>query len=515
MLRRFAAIMLMAVSSVAVACGSGTGTTTTSDSTATDPNATLTFAFSTDASSNYDPHAATNQFVNTYLYPVYDRLINFTPDAKLEPMLAESWSFGDGGKSMTLKLRKNVTFHDGAAFNADAVVGNIDRAKNYAKSTVKPDLASVDNAVAVDQYTVKLNLNGPAGSLPALLADRAGIMVSPTALKNTDLDLHPVGAGPFKVSDVQPGKQMTYTKFDKYWNPSAQRVAKIVVPIMIDTNARIRALRDGSIQAAPMTPDVLDQVSSSKDIKVQADNTLSTFLLYLNLSRPGLNNVKARQALSYAIDRQTIAKGLHGGYCTPTAQIFPATYWASDPKTAANLYPFDTVKAKQMLTEAGVPNGFAFTTSVINVPFYSSQAEAIQAQLAKIGVTMKVQALEPAQLLSSFQTSKTADAYFSQWPGSVDPAKTVAALYTPRSLFNPGGYTDEVVVKEASEGLAATDQAQRAPHYQAISKEVATQMLSIPVCSAKTLSGVGSKVRNLKVNPAGAYDLTYAQVIKS
>lgn len=512
MLRKLAAVLIVSLATLVVACGGGTTTTTTT--AATDPNGTLNFGFSTDASSNYDPQAATNQFVNTYLYPVYDRLINFTPDGKFEPMLADSWTFQDAGKSLVMKLHKGVVFHDGAAFDAAAVVANIDRAKNYAKSTVKVDLASVDSATAVDQYTVKLNLNGPSGSLPALLADRAGMMISPNALKNTDLDLKPVGSGPYKA-DVAPGKTITYTKFDKYWNPSKQLVGKIVISIIIDSNARVTALRDGTLDAASLTPDLLDQVGQAKNLSVQADTTLQTYNMYLNLSRPGLNNVAVRQALSYAIDRATIAKTLHAGYCTPVAQIFPTGYWANDPKTAATAYGYDVTKAKALLATAGLANGFSFTTSVIAVPFYSTQAEAIQAQLAKVGVTMKVQALAPALLLASFQTTKTADAYYSLWPGAVDPAKTVASLYQPKSLFNPGGYTDDKVVSEAAAGLGGTDQASRAPHYQAISKEISDQVLSIPICSAKSLSGVDQRVRNLKVNPAGAYDLTYAQVVKS
>jgi peptide/nickel transport system substrate-binding protein len=512
MLRKLAAVAMVAFGTFSVACAGGG--TTTNTAAATDPNGTLTFGFSTDASSNYDPHAATNQFVNTYLYPVYDRLINFTPDGKFEPMLADSWTFQDGGKSLVMKLHKGVVFHDGAAFDSSTVVANIDRAKNYAKSTVKVDLASVDSATVVDQYTVKLNLTGPAGSLPALLADRAGMMVSPNALKNTDLDLKPIGSGPYKA-DVSPGKSVTYTKFDKYWNPSAQRLGKIVLNIIIDSNARVTALRDGTLNAASITPDLLDQVSQSKSLTVQADKTLQTYNMYLNLSRPGLNNVSARQALSYAIDRATIAKTLHAGYCVPVAQIFPTGYWANDPSTAPTAYAYDTAKAKSLLASAGLANGFSFTTSVIAVPFYSTQAEAIQAQLAKVGVTMKVQALAPALLLASFQTTKTADAYYSLWPGAVDPAKTVASLYQPKSLFNPGGFTDDKIVTEAAAGLAATDQTSRAPHYQAISKEISDNVLSIPICTAQSLSAVDSKVRNLKVNQAGSYDLTYAQVVKA
>ncbi|MBA3753141.1 MAG: hypothetical protein H0X01_03170, partial [Nitrospira sp.] len=227
------------------ATNTGTAAPAVSATTAaaqTDPTATLKFAWGTNAGSNYDPHTAPNPFVNVFLFPAYDRLINLTPDGKLEPQLAESWAFKEGGKVLELKLRSGVTFHDGAKFTSEAVKANFERAKNDAKSTLKADLTQVTSVEVIDELTVKYTLSAPAGSLPALLADRAGMMISPNALKNTDLDLKPVGAGPYKVASHEPGKVIAYERFDGYWNKADQRLARIEISMVLDPATRLRAL---------------------------------------------------------------------------------------------------------------------------------------------------------------------------------------------------------------------------------------------------------------------------------
>lgn len=466
-----------------------------------DPDAVLRFQFGTPAGSNYDPATATNQFVNTYLYPVYDRLVYQAPDGALEPMLAESYEFTDDNLTFRMTLRQDVTFSDGTPFDAEAVRANIERGKTLANSSIKPDLASISEVVVVDEFTVELRLANPAGSLPALLADRAGMMVSPAAFGNADLDLRPVGAGPYQVVDHQPGVLITYERSPDYWDPDAQTLGGIEISMVLDPEARLRAVSDDTVDATSLNTDQAELVDGP-GLVLDSATSAASFLLYLNKSKPGLDNADVRRALSLAVDREGISEALQGGRCAPTSQLFPEGYWPYNPDVEVD--PFDQDEARSLLEGAGFAD-LTLDAVVINVPFYVAQLEAIQAQLAEVGVTVNVTALEPTELLSRFVGGE-ADMYFSQWPGGTDPAKTVAGLLQAQSTLNPGGYSNPEIDQLAAEGLSEVEQDARAPIYQELSAAMVEDHFHVAICSPENVFAYNERVTGLISGLTGAFD---------
>lgn len=514
--------LLAALSIIAVSCGgdsgSSGGTTTAPTTTAaaggttttaapTDPTEVFTdvvarFSFGTPAGSNYDPHIAFNQFANIFLYPAYDRLTDLTREGEVIPMLAESWEFSADGRTLVMKLRQGVVFHDGTPFNADAVKANLERGKTHERSAVKADLASLDTVAVIDDHTVELRLSSPGGSLPALLSDRAGMMISPAAFDNENLDLFPVGAGAFKVVDHTPGSVITFERFDDYWDPSKQALAGLEIQMQLDPQARLRAVQDGQVDGTTLNPDQIEAAQRA-GLDVQTLPTLGTFGVYLNKTKPGLSDPKVREALSLAIDRAGIASAIHYDRCTPTAQLFPAGYWANEPSVQAD--PFDPARARELLAEAGFADSLALDAVVVNVPFYVSQVEALQAMFADVGVALTITALEPTALLSRF-TSGDSDVYYTLFPGTVDPAKTVASLLSAASSLNPGGYTNADVDKFALEGLAGTSIEERTPSYRALSAAAAADRFHIPVCNTEAVFVGNSVFADLEATLGGSYD---------
>ena len=488
------------------ACGSDGGSDDSGGrsgeaATAGDPDATLRFSFGTPAGSNYDPATSTNQFVNVYLYPVYDRLIQVTPEGELQPMLAESWEFADGDRTLRLTLREGVVFHDGTPFDAEAVRANIDRGKTLPTSSVRADLAAVTEAVVVDPRTVELRLGAPAGSLPALLADRAGMMVSPAAFANEDLDLRPVGTGPYEVTDHQPGVVINYERFADYWDPDVQTLGGIELQMQLDPEVRLRGVTGGQADATQLNPDQVE-AAEGPGISVQSEQSLGSFALFLNKTRPGLSDQRVREAISLAIDREGIAEALQAGRCTPSVQFFPEDYWAHNPDIEVPDRDLD--RSRELLADAGQEN-LALTAIVINVPFYTAQLEAIQAQLEEVGIDLTVTSLEPTELLSRFVGGE-ADMYFSNWPGATDPAKTVATLLSPQGTLNPGGYSNPAIDQLAVEGLSATEEEERAPSYQELSEVVAEDATQIVVCNATTTFINTEAVSGLESTLTGLFD---------
>lgn len=467
-----------------------------------DASATMRYQWGTPGGSNYDPHVAFNQFANIYLYPAYDRLTELTPDGEVVPMLAESWEFDEDDTVLRMQLREGVTFHDGEPFDAEAVKANIERGQTLEASAVKADLASVDEVIVIDDLTVELRLSSPGAALPALLADRAGMMVSPAAFDNPDIDLMPVGAGAFQVVDHTPGSVITFERFPDYWDPDAQTLAGLELTMQLDPEARLRALQDDQIDGTSLNPDQIGDAESA-GFEAQTRATTGAFLLFLNKSKPGLDDPLVREAISLAIDREGITEALHNGQCTPSTQVFPTTYWAGDPDVEVD--PFDVEQARALMDEAGYADGLSMSAVVVNVPFYVAQLEALQAMLGEIGIDLEVTPLEPTELLSRF-AGGDADMYFTQYPGSVDPAKTYAAIFAAESSLNPGGYTNPTMEDLAAQGLAITDQTEREPIYQQLSAEAAADHFHVVVCNPNAIYVAQDRVGNLVPTLGGSFD---------
>lgn len=516
--RSFRGATIIALASTLVLAGcAGGGSKPSADPTgASDPNATLRYSYGTDAGKNYDPVSSGNPFAPGFLIPVYDRLFDVDPSGKVIPMLAKSSDVSSDGLTLTLKLRDDVTFHDGTKFDAAAVKANFERGKTNAKSSIKADLSTIKSVDVIDPTTVKLGLTAANGALPAILSERAGMMVSPAAMSKPDLDLMPVGAGPYKVTADEPGVKLTYEKYDGYYNVNKKAVKTIDMRIQIDPEARLRSLENGEIDATGLNMNQLD-AAKAKNIKFAPAPKVSTatYLIYLNMAKtPALADPKVRAAMALALDRNGISKGLLGGACEPSAQIFPSSYWAASKKIPKSAIDYDAKKAKAMLVAAGYPDGFQMSLSSINAQQYSNVAEAVAQQLGKIGIKVDLQITEPVALIGNFVGAKTTDAYVSIWPGANDPSRTVTSLYMPTGLYNPGGLNIPQITSLAAEGLAGKTQDERANSYQALADATVENHMQLPICSASLPNAINGKVKNLLTTVGTALDVRNVEMTK-
>jgi ABC-type transport system substrate-binding protein len=498
----------LAVAALLAGCGgSGGGPASNPSSAGDEPDlqATLRWAAVGDGGGNYDPHTANNPGSTQYLSPAYDRLVYLNPDGQLQPMLATSWTVSPDGLAVTFELRPNVTFHDGARFDAAAVKANIERAKTVDRSSARADLASVQSVEVLADLRVRFNLNAPNSALPSILSDRPGMMISPAAFTNPDLALKPVGAGPYKVVQVQPGSLLAFERFDGYWDPNAQKLKRIEMTMQLDSETRLRSLVSGQADAMLLFADQVDEVRKAGLVVGEAPNVPQVQMLFLNKARGAFDKADARRAVSHAIDRQAISDALFDGKCKPTSQPFSSDGPYADPQTKVDAY--DPNLARQLLAKAGVPNGFEFDSVMANVSWLVTEAEAVQAQLAKVGIRMKVQPLEPAQVLGRFLTEKSADSWFSALQSQVDPAKTAIQALLPASVYNPGGYDNATITRLAAEGAAAGDPAARGRAYQQISSAFAADTFNVAICSLPTFSASAQKVHGLRPNLTNTFDL--------
>lgn len=287
-----------------------------------DPNGSIQYGYNTSLSS-FDPAKATLSQDNVWLFPVYDRLVHEQADGQSVPGLATEWEYSEDGLSLTMQLREGVTFHDGEAFDAEAVKANIERGQTLPDSIVQSDLSVIESIEVLGTHEVQFNLTGQAPQLVAIVSDRGGAMVSPAAFDNEDLGLAPVGAGMFTVSEYVPGGSATYEQYEGYWDTDAQQLAELEIVLVEDPNAQVNALKSGELDwTGVRTTDVPD-FEADANFELELFTNLGYQYLMLNRGREGLDDVRVRQAINYALDREAFNMILGGGLSVPCTQVFP------------------------------------------------------------------------------------------------------------------------------------------------------------------------------------------------
>jgi peptide/nickel transport system substrate-binding protein len=465
---------------------------TTAADVATDPEGTLKMA--TFVVYPWDPAKSSSGYSITSLALVFDRLVHTSPDGDLVPGLATEWDYSADGMTLTFHLRDGVQFQDGTPFDAAAVKANIDRSMTLEGSSAKPDLARIAEVVVVDPQTVELHLTSADATLPAVLSGPAGAMMSPASMADPQVDAHPVGAGMFKLVDYQPGSSYAVERWDGYWDPDAVKVKRIEVVALPDSAARTNALRAGEVDIAPVEPADVESVESTDDVAVRRAKTLRYVYLAMNLAMPPLDNLKVRQAIMYAMDRQSLVDGVFFGLGTPTEQPWPEGYFPH-VDGLDDTYPYDPDKARALLAEAGFPDGFSADIIVVPSPtVYTQLGEAAQAQLAEVGINLTVQLTEPADLGQSMYIDKTAAFALLYTNGSIDPANTVGSRFAANGFFNAGKYSTPKLEELYQQAIATTDEAERTTVLQGVSTEVVEQVLDMPLFFALEPMGVNDRV---------------------
>lgn len=454
-----------------------------------------------------DPHTGSSGADHQVLYSMYDRLVHFEFDTlTFTPGLAESWDFPEP-TTLVMKLRPDVTFHDGTPFDAEAVSYNVDRVKNHPNTKIPADLSSVESVEVVDELTIQFNLSTPDSGLVGILSDRAGMMVSPTAAEaaaEQQLDSSPVGTGPFTFAEYAEGERLLLEKNEAYWQEGLPYLDGIEWIFTGDEQAGLNGLRAGDIDIALTVRDgsQVPDLEADPTLKVIKSPSLNTDGCYINPSMPPWDDVRVRKAFSMAIDRETLADVLTFGLAEPAYLPVPPQHWSSSERfTGVNGY--DIEGARELLAEAGQSN-VTFTMLSYQNPLQIRKAELLQAAAAEAGFNMELEVLELAAFVPSMFTDKAYPMACAPWTGRPDTSQTATSLYRSGAYYSLRA--DDLAGLDAllDASVATPDLDERAAAYEEVWEVgVAQEALWIPLWHNASITATTEQVGGYQLNLLG------------
>ncbi|QFT70133.1 Glutathione-binding protein GsiB precursor [Labrenzia sp. THAF35] len=345
-----------------------------------------------------DPTGAAAGAIDSVLYSnVFEGLTRFGPDGSVNPGLAESWEISEDGKTYTFKLNDGVKFHDGSDLTADDVKFSLDRARaDDSQNAQKALFAGIESVEVVDPLTVKVTLKEPNGSFLFNMAWGDAVIVAPESIG--DIKSKPVGTGAFKFTDWVQGDRIDLEKNADYWGEPA-KLDKVTFKFISDPTAAFAAVMAEDVNAFVgfPAPENLPQFEADARFQVLVGSTEGETILAANNKLPPLDNIKVREAIAHAVDRQAIIDGAMFGYGTPIGTHFAPHNPDYVDLTGSSQYDPDL--AKKLLAEAGYADGFT-TTLKLPPPSYARRGgEIIAAQLRAVGIETEITNLEWAQWL--------------------------------------------------------------------------------------------------------------------
>ena len=495
----------------------------TSGAAAAQKGGTLIVGFEAEAS-DLDIHAGGGGVIGRQMpTPFYDALVEAKFDGSgVRPVLAERWEISEDGKVYTFYLRKGVAFHDGTPFNAKAVKFNYDRildknnayhkALNFAPQMRR--LSEVIKYEVVDDYTFRMTLRIPLSAYLEYLSTSAGQIVSPTALEKHGprylLD-HAVGTGPFRFVRWDKGERLVMERNPDYWDKTRSYPDKIIMTFIPEGQGRVAALQAGQvnfIQNVP--PDSVDILRKNPSIKIIELKSRHIWYGVMNLeSFKPFKDKRVRQAMNYAINKEVISKDILRNTGFPSKGMISSGFGPWENKRLKG-YPHNPEKAKQLLSEAGYPDGFecnfVIPASGSGMQDPVAIATMIQADLATVGVKANIQTYEWGAFQKEYLMKGRFQLSCRSWSSIVgDPDNPMYSMFHSSQIapkgWNTARYSNPEYDKIVEEARAVTDSKKRKALYDKAQEIIVEDAPFIFVDHGITIVAVSKKVHGFQLHP--------------
>ena len=486
--------LTLLVAAFAGCTGSGTGsqssTASTSQTSTDSGKETLVRMNIGSEPDSLDPWQSAASDTEAIMHNVFEGLVLYDETGAIIPGIAESWDISQDGLTYTFHLREDVTFHnDQPLTSADVLYTYNNLAGMGGEKAVSSKFENVESFEAPDEYTFVVKLKEPSAGFLSLNI----IAILPEGYQ--DQATAPVGTGPFKFVEYTPSQRVVLEKNENYYNKDRMaQVDRVEFYIMTDSAAVVSALQSGTLDIASIDADDASVLESQFDIYNSPQNMVQIFAM--NNSVAPFDDVRVRQAVNYAIDKDQIINTVFGGYATKLYTNFSPVMGVYYNDQLEGSYDTDLEKAKELLKEAGYENGFEFTiTAPANYQAHIDTAQIIKQQLEQIGVTATIETIEWAAWLEDVYSNAQYQTTIVGLTGKLDPDAVLGRFKTdyPKNFFK---FSDDEYDQLITSALTEQDEQTRIDDYkrcqEILTQQAAAAFISDPnlvVASRKDLKG--------------------------
>jgi peptide/nickel transport system substrate-binding protein len=464
-----------------------------------------------------DPTLARTLVGRNVFNAICEKLYDVNEKLEIVPQLASAMpEVSSDGKTVTVKLRTGLKFADGTVLDAAAVKTSLDRHRTLDGSQRKSELANMKDVAVADPSTVTINLSQPFAPLAAVLADRAGMIMSPAAVaaKGADFGNAPVCVGPFKFATRVAQDRIEVVKDPNYYDAAKVKLDKVIYKIIADANTRFNNLRSGDLEVQyNVSPINVDELKTVSNLRLVSTESLGYQGITVNigniagvgkapgtltapLAGPFATQAKVRRAFMLSIDRESLNRTVfRGQYAPACGPISPSSPLSSDAAQACPKH--DPAEAKKLLSEAGVTLPAKVNLIIGNTPDGRRIGEAIKSMAAEGGFDVQ---LEPTEFASSLDLTDAGKFQTFQigWSGRVDPDGNVTPFVQTKGSQNIAGYSNSDVDQWLNEARATQDTGKRKELYGKVISRLQEDAPLIYLWRQKNLTGISNKVGQVK-----------------
>ena len=492
-------LSLVMICAVLCGCGDGSGKGDEGSNGLQDARKAaneIVVAIAQDPEDSLDPHAAASAGTREVVFNIYEGLVKTGPTGELIPAVAESYKVSEDGLVYTFTLREGVKFHNGEPVTAEDVIYSLNRcAEHSGDSALKSAFSAIRDLQATDEKTVTFRLDQPDMELIYFMT--AAIIPAGGEL---------VGTGPFVLTARTPQESIVLERFEDYWGDKAG-VAKVTYRIYEDGTALMMALKGGSVDVcAHLTSAQTAQLGEEFAILEDTMNLVQA--VYLNNAVEPFNNVRVRQAISYAIDRQMIMDVVFDGHGAALgSNIYPKLERYFMPELV-DYYEYDPAKAKDLLAQAGYPDGFDMTITVSsNYQPHMDTAEVVVQQLAAIGVRAKVQPVDATTWYSEAYTNRQFQATITGLDAKNITARAMLERFVSDNGKNFMNYNNPAYDALYAAARSATDEASQTEAYKAMERMLTEDAANLYIQDLADFVAVRPDLQGYTFYPIYAQDL--------